>query len=409
MPQRTRPVAVVTLAAFVWLAGCGADTTSPRDGQAVPHPDDVHWTAGFGPGKQGLTNRVDERLPGSVSCLLVHDGALVAGGRFTHGGPTQVNHVALWNGTAWSTLGSGVSVTDPRETPAVETLAELGGHIVAGGRFDGAGAQSARNVAVWDGDGWRPLGPGLAGRIHALTPYGGHLIAGGSFSARVARWDGATWGAMGRVTFCGPEQPDYVCWVVSLLVHDGVLVGSRLTNSAGEEKPPVQEWTGSSWVALSPDVDCCTARCLTLYQGSLIIGHESSGRATLVRWDGENWEQDAFGGGLSGSVYAAAVYGDDLVVAGVFDAIGGTAARNIARWNGSRWSPLGSGIDGRVSALAVHDGSLFAGGAFETAGGKPSHNIARWTDQLAADATPLSSPADGGPTSARQATASTPR
>src|SRR5262249_44264714 len=64
--------------------------------------------------------------------------------------------------------------------------------------------------------------------------------------------------------------------------------------------------------------------------------------------------------------------------------VGGIAATNIARWNGSAWSALGSGLgrnDGylpAVFALAVSGNDVYAGGWFETAGGSPATNIAKW-------------------------------
>src|SRR6266496_2923142 len=62
-------------------------------------------------------------------------------------------------------------------------------------------------------------------------------------------------------------------------------------------------------------------------------------------------------------------------VGGTFTSAGGSAAMNIAKWNGSAWSALGSGLGGGsgnylfVYALAVSGSDLYAG-SFTTAGGK---------------------------------------
>jgi len=60
----------------------------------------------------------------------------------------------------------------------------------------------------------------------------------------------------------------------------------------------------------------------------------------------------------------------DLVAGGTFAFAGGVAASNIARWNGTQWSPLGSGTSASVSSLcSLPNGHLVAGGVFTTAGG----------------------------------------
>jgi hypothetical protein len=79
-------------------------------------------------------------------------------------------------------------------------------------------------------------------------------------------------------------------------------------------------------------------------------------------------------------LYALAVTSDGtLYTAGRFITINGVAATNIARWDGSGWSPLGTGIDGDVLTLAIgSDGAVYAGGRFGVAGGVPVQNVARW-------------------------------
>ena len=74
--------------------------------------------------------------------------------------------------------------------------------------------------------------------------------------------------------------------------------------------------------------------------------------------------------GPDGSLYAG----------GFFTKAGGASASNIARWNGSAWSPLGSGMDTPVNALALgSDGSLYAGGTFSTAGNTRADYFGQWT------------------------------
>jgi hypothetical protein len=74
--------------------------------------------------------------------------------------------------------------------------------------------------------------------------------------------------------------------------------------------------------------------------------------------------------------------GPALYAAGGFASMGGVAANNIAKWNGTTWTALGAGTDGHIRALVVfNDGAgekLYAGGTFSSAGAVTAHNIARW-------------------------------
>ncbi|MCP4246482.1 MAG: hypothetical protein GY778_05485, partial [bacterium] len=96
----------------------------------------------------------------------------------------------------------------------------------------------------------------------------------------------------------------------------------------------------------------------------------------IARWDGTSWSP--LGSGMNGQVRALTVYNGDLIAGGNFTTAGDVFANNIARWDGTSWSVLGSGMDGQVRALTVYNGDLIAGGYFETAGGTPANHVARW-------------------------------
>ena len=68
--------------------------------------------------------------------------------------------------------------------------------------------------------------------------------------------------------------------------------------------------------------------------------------------------------GVTPSVAALVRMTDGAVIAaGRFSAMSGVAARNIARWDGTRWSALADGLPGQVISIAVDDrGQLWAVG-----------------------------------------------
>jgi hypothetical protein len=109
----------------------------------------------------------------------------------------------------------------------------------------------------------------------------------------------------------------------------------------------------------------------------------------IAKWDGQSWSPLGSGIGLpapGGGVYALAQSGDDLYVGGSFVEAGGTAALNIAKWDGERWSALGDGLGpvrsyidyNGVFTLAVSGQDLYAGGRFVQSGGTIVSNIAKW-------------------------------
>ena len=60
--------------------------------------------------------------------------------------------------------------------------------------------------------------------------------------------------------------------------------------------------------------------------------------------------------GVDGEVTASAVFDDGtgpaLYVAGEFEAVGPIRASQIARWDGTSWSPLGGGLAAAIGTLA---------------------------------------------------------
>lgn len=71
-----------------------------------------------------------------------------------------------------------------------------------------------------------------------------------------------------------------------------------------------------------------------------------------------------------GNLWAAAVRGDELIVAGGYP-------YEIKRWRDGAWAAIGQ-TDNDILALAATGGELFAGGLFTRVSGVPSPNIARW-------------------------------
>lgn len=124
-----------------------------------------------------------------------------------------------------------------------------------------------------------------------------------------------------------------------------------------------------------------------LYAGGYFTNAGATAASDLARWNGTVWS--SVGGGTSGGVQSFAAWNDGsglaLYVGGQFATAGGVSVNNIAKWNGTSWSPLGNGTSGgglgygpSVNALAVYDdgtgSALFAGGGFTS----PASEVAKW-------------------------------
>ena len=395
-------------------------------------------------------------LNGPVYALAVHDDgsgpALYVGGLFQHTGNGPAKNVARWNGTGWSPLGAGTGGT-------VEALAVYddggGPALYAGGWFATAGGAPASRVARWDGSAWSPLGTGVtnsfgSGSVHALLVHddgsgaalyaaGDFTLAGGTPASGIARWDGASWSAVGTNVGTpayalavhddgsgpalhagggfGVKRWNGASWVplgawvnspVRSLESLDLGAGARLY--AGREADPtgwnpvdtLLAWDGAGWTPLGSGVDSANVpypivRALhgfddgsgaALFVGGWFVEAGGAPAHHVARWDGAGWSSLGQGDGLDFVPHAFAVHDDGtgpaLYAGGTRAMPDGTSRTRIARLDGASWSPLGGGIDtpGGVRALAAHDDgsgpALYVGGAFGAAGGAPSPYLARW-------------------------------
>jgi hypothetical protein len=315
---------------------------------------------------------------GNVRALQVFDdgggAALYAGGSISSLGGSLAAGIAEWDGSTWSALGSGISGS----VGALEVYDDGSGPgLFVGGWFTTAGGKAATGIAQWDGASWSALGSGMSGGIgfpgvEALAVFddgsggGPALYAGGAFTgaggaaaSHIARWDGASWSAVGSGVDGTNDD------VQALAVFDdgsgggpALYVGGDFTTAGGIVANGIAKWDGSSWSSLG---------------SGLTFG--SFGVSALKVFD------DGSGGGPA------------LYAGGFFTSAGGIAVNRIAKWDGSSWSALSSGMNNSVRAFtAFDDGStmgpaLIAGGSF-TASASGDSKIAKWGCPLS---TPLTS------------------
>jgi hypothetical protein len=335
---------------------------------------------------------------------------IYVGGRFTTVGGITANHIAKWNGTTWSSLGTGATNgVDYRagSQSSVLALAVLGTDLYVGGTFTQAGNVAAKGIAKWNGTTWSSLGTevgtGLNGNIYSLAAAGSDLYVGGNFTRiggimanGVAKWNGTTWASLGASNNNGVGGTALALAVLGSSVY----VGGNFTTASGISANRIAKWDGTSWSNLrtgttgngfgGPGTSVSALAVLgnDLYVGGNFTSAVGTGANYVAKWDGANWSSLAGINGSNGvnrAVSSLLTAGNVLYVGGQFTQAGGEPANNIAKWSGTAWSALGSGVDNNaspnspgVNALCMAGNTLCAAGSFSLAGGTDASCVAKW-------------------------------
>ncbi|MEI6556649.1 MAG: SdrD B-like domain-containing protein [Paludibacter sp.] len=324
---------------------------------------------------------------GEVWALAVIGSDLYVGGNFTTAGGNTANHIAKWDGSAWSPLISSNSGVDGING-MVTALTVIGTDLYAGGWFTDAGGVPALNVAKWDGLNWSSLGSGIsaAGAINALTAMGNNIYATtyildpilGGQGHIIAKWDGSNWSNFSTMN-------DYVS---SFLVDGGNLyAGGQFTMIGNVPANHIAKWDGTAWSALGVGTDFFIGGAgLEMLGGKLYVGGRflNAGGSTanfIANWNGTAWSSFGSGSniGMNNEVECVKAMGGDLYASGSFTTAQGVSANSIAKWDGLAWTSLGTGMNDGVWRLAVVGSDLYAGGIFTTAGSVSANYIARYS------------------------------
>ncbi len=347
--------------------------------------------------------------------------ALYAVGNFTTAGGATVNHVAKWNGTAWSALSgpAGTGLLDLAYALAVFDDGS-GEALYIGGRFTLAGGMEVNRIVKWDGTSLSPLsgpsGIGTNERVQALAVWddgsGPVLYAAGRFTTaggvtvnHVAKWDGNQWSALSGPSGTGTNNRIYAVAPGNDGSGTGLFVAGQFTTAGGVTVNHVAKWDGNEWSALSGPAGTGAngeATALAAYDDgsgeAIYVGGSftTAGGVSvnhMAKWDGNEWSalSGPSGTGLNGTYVEALTVFDDgsgeaLYAGGWFTTAGGVAVNYVARWDGIEWSalsgPAGSGANGGVGGFTIYDdgigNALVAGGWFSTAGGVGAPNVAKW-------------------------------
>ena len=359
------------------------------DGTALAGVDgDVYWTLPWDPDGTGPLPRLlvlagNFRTAGSQAARNVAAYEPLTGSWFAlgNGPPATVDGIATsasgrlvvaaasavheWNGSSWVQLGSSLGGGFTLGVGAVAALAN--GDVLAGGTFQGIGSAAIHGLARWNGSSWQafgaPTAPWTLGSVDRILqlPNGDIYVAGlfnligGVACERIARFDGSQWHAVG-------QAPQFAASLVVDSQGNLVATGSFVTPTG---TATLARWNGSNWVKLDQGLPLAPTLVAPLPNGALLANSNGG------LWTDASGSWAPFAPWLQSTATSAGAYtihafaANDVLVAGRFNPTPLVPGRNVARWNGSSWSPPNSGTNGPVTAVAaLADGSSLAGGSF---------------------------------------------
>jgi hypothetical protein len=343
-----------------------------------------------------------------VSVMTPYNGNLIVAGTFdTVGGNIQAKDIASWNGSSWSAIGSGLTGSYVHGTPGITSMVVYNGDLYVAGYFDSIEGIAANSIAKWDGTTWSTVGTGVSGAnpyldIYAMAVYNGTLYVAGQFDSaggvlvnNIASWNGTSWSAVanGITELSGNDE------VTCLTVSNGVLYAGGVFGSAsGVAVNNIAAWNGNAWAAAGNGLGSYSSTspnsyvgALGSYQGNLYasvsLTDDPSGRPLyyISMWNGASWS-DVIGGPGSGENYYGGIaaflpFDGGLLGAGEFlptsqDSTTGYVAMGMI--NGNSWSNT-TASDGALLSLAIYNSHLFAGGYFSILDTTHVFNIAEYT------------------------------
>jgi hypothetical protein len=176
----------------------------------IPEGDNVAKWDGSNWSGLGSDGTCDGAIVGTVYALGVSGSNLYVAGGFA--GAAEIDtadNVAMWDGSNWSALGSN-GKGDGAVGYDVLTLAVVGTDVYVGGWSSKiGGVPGADHIAKWDGSKWSALGSNGAGlfndAVRSISGAGSNLYVGGNFTNvagipaadTVVRWNGSSWSALG--------------------------------------------------------------------------------------------------------------------------------------------------------------------------------------------------------------------
>lgn len=322
----------------------------------------------------------------------------------------SVSHLRRFDGNTWTQLANAVLNIDSMHT------VELDGETML--LAVTSSSKPASRIRRWNGGEFTAFGLGSQDFITDLAvfaPDGSneelYRISTGSIGRMVLTSEGeVSWTTVATISArCWPQAIEVFDDGTGPKLYAGGFFASIRPYPAGETIDGVNGiavFDGTTWSRVGSGVAGRSSFCNNfggiealavfddgsgpaLYAGGLFDSIDGVSAVGIARWNGVEWQ--AVGGATEpgNEVWELRVLDDGrgpaLYAAGLFEQIGGVAALNVARWDGTTWEALGGGVPeipnwSAIKALAAFpvDGqpAIWGGGQFQHIGGTAAKGIA---------------------------------
>ncbi len=275
------------------IVGGGFSSAGGNFASAVAAWDGANWST-LNTGIQGGIG-----VWAGVHALVVYNNELIAAGSFSAANTNTLGNIAKWDGTNWQNIPSPMSANSALNFCVIRALTVYNSKLIAAGNFLASGAGGMQHIAQWDGTSWTPLGTGLSGPtasafyiVESMVVYNGELYAAGSFTNaggvavnNIAKWNGTAWSTVGTgIPSCTSGKN-----IPSLCVYNNELYAGNCTTG-------ISKWNGTSWVTVGGGMaqSGLGVYSMVVYDNKLIVGglFTSMGGNSffnIAAWDGSAW------------------------------------------------------------------------------------------------------------------------
>ena len=333
------------------------------------------------------------------------DNLYIGGGFETVDGTGGYDNIAKWNGSSWSSVGTGLGLSYPQGSEYVNSLVIDGlGNLYAGGCFtcSGGGSVSSlwfpnqkcssgtttlNNIAKFNGTAWSALAGGVDTEVDSLAVDGSNnLYVGGAFTNSTSLRPGATLTAAAALTGISFTNGSTTTGALSSVAE--YWVGQAYTSS---NTGVITSGTISSIDTTNKKLTMnryATATGTSDLTFPLVASNSSSTNAlpSVASYTAGMTYTSSAPGTLANGYITGFSTGTKKLLLSTKSTTGaftgtltfGTAgfaqiSPGIAKWNGSAWSAVGTGFNDVVRSLDFDgSGNLYAGGDFQCAGGSTS-------------------------------------